>query len=68
MNLDLHVQPAGKATATAIFSQDQVDAIRGKPGRGRVRVVLRFEGHTFRTSTEPKRADPAPDVLAALSA
>ena len=100
VHIDLHVQPTGKATAYTVLTQDQVDAIRGKPGRGRVNVLLHHEGHTFRTSIsiyngewmfvvnktmratgllpgdtyrvelardlEPKRADPAPDVLAAL--
>lgn len=100
MMCDLHVQPTGKATARSVFTQEQVDAIRGAPGRGRVNVILRFDDHTFRTSIaiyggewmfvvnksmreaglkpgtrypvelvrdlEPRRVDPAPDVLAAL--
>ena len=101
MKLDLHVQPTGKATAYTVLTQDQVDAIRGKPGRGRINVVLRFDGHEFRTSIsiyngewmfvvnkemragglapdgtypveliadlEPRRAEPAPDLVKALS-
>ena len=100
MMFDLHVQPTSKSTAYTVLTQDQVDALRGEPGRGRVNVVLRYEGHEFRTSIsvyrgewmfvinktmreaglrpdatyrveltrdlEPKRVDPAPDVLAAL--
>ena len=50
MKLNLDVQPTGKATAYTVFTQEQVDAIRGKPGRGRINVTLRFEGHEFRTS------------------
>ncbi len=101
MMVDLHVQATGKATAYTVLTQQQVDAIRGEPGRGRVNVIVRYQGHEFRSSIstyrsewmfvvnkamravgllpgadhrvklvrdlEPKRADPAPDVLAALA-
>jgi hypothetical protein len=100
MLIDLHVQPTGKNTAYTVLTQEQVDAIRGEPGRGRVNIILRHEDHRFRTSVsvyrgewmfvvnkamraagllpgasyplelirdlEKKRAEPAPDVLAAL--
>ena len=99
--MDLHVQPTGKSTAYTVFTQAQVDAIRGEPGRSRVNIVLGYGGETFRTSIaryrgewmfvvnkrmrdaglvptgtysvtlsrdlEPRRADAAPDVLAALA-
>ena len=102
MKIDLLVQPAGKATAKTILTQAQVDAIRGKPGRGRVNLILRYGEHSFRTCVtiygghwmfvinramrdaglvpgasypvelirddEPRRAEPAPDVLRALAA
>ena len=102
MQIDLEVQPAGKATAKAVLTQEQVDAIRGAPGRGQVNLCLAWEGEVFRTcisvyrgewmfvvnkamraagllpgatyavqitrDDEPKRADPAPDVRAALQA
>jgi len=101
MQMDLHVQPTGKSTAYTVFTQAQVDAIRGEPGRSRVNIVLGYGGETFRTSIaryrgewmfvvnkrmrdaglvptgtysvtlsrdlEPRRADAAPDVLAALA-
>ena len=50
MMIDLHVQPTGKGTAYTVLTQEQVDTLRGKPGRGRVNVVLNHEGHSFRTS------------------
>ena len=101
MKIDLEVQPAGKATACTVLTQEQVDSIRGGPGRGRVNLLLRFGGQEFRTSVsiyrgewmfvinkamraagllpgssypvellldpEPRLAEPADDVLAALS-
>jgi len=57
MLLNLHVQPTGKATAYTVLTQAQVDAIRGEPGRGRVNVVLRFEGHEFHTSISVYRGE-----------
>jgi hypothetical protein len=44
------VEPAGVSTATVIMTQDEVDAIRGKPGRARVPIAITFKGKTFRTS------------------
>ena len=49
MTIDLTVEPAGKATACTFLTQEQVDALRGKPGRGHVNLVLRHEGQAFRT-------------------
>ncbi len=48
MNLD--VIPTGRTTATVILTQEQVDALRGSPGRGRVMLAIAFQGRVFRTS------------------
>lgn len=50
MRIQLLVQPAGKNTAFATLTQEQVEAIRGEPGRGRVNITLGFGEHLFRTS------------------
>jgi len=50
MRIDLHVQPTGKNTAYAVLSQEEVDAVRGEPGRGRVNITIGFDKHLFRTS------------------
>lgn len=50
MRMRLEVLPAGKATATVILTQDQVDKLRGTPGRGRVPLAITYGGKTFRTS------------------
>lgn len=50
MKLDLEVVPTGKTTATVILSQEQVDAVRGAPGRARVPLAITYRGQTFRTS------------------
>jgi hypothetical protein len=50
MRMRLDVIPAGKATATVILTQDQVDTIRGEPGRARVPLAITYRGKTFRTS------------------
>ena len=102
MQIDLRVQPTGKNTAYTVLNQEQVDTLRGEPGRGRVNIILRFDDHAFRTSIsiyngewmfvvnkamreagllpdatyavdltrdlEPRTANPAPDLLAALAA
>lgn len=57
MKLDLRVQPTGKSTAYTVLTQEQVDAVRGEPGRGRVNVVLRFKSHEFRTSISIYRGE-----------
>ena len=50
MRMRLEVIPTGTTTATVILSQEQVDAIRGEPGRGRVPLAITYRGATFRTS------------------
>lgn len=46
----LDVVPTGRTTATVILTQEQVDALRGAPGRGRVMLAITFAGQVFRTS------------------
>jgi hypothetical protein len=48
--MDLEVVPTGRSTATAVLSQEQVDAIRGNPGRGRVMLAITYRRQVFRTS------------------
>lgn len=48
--MDLDVIPTGRTTATVILSQDQVDTLRGAPGRGRVPLAITYDGQVFRTS------------------
>lgn len=48
--MTLDVVPTGKTTATVILTQEQVDAIRGEPGRGRVMLAIAYEDRTYRTS------------------
>lgn len=50
MRMDLEVQPAGTATATVVLTQEQVDRLRGRAGRGRVPLAITFRGSVFRTS------------------
>lgn len=50
MQMQLKVEPAGKTTATVVLSQEQVDAIRGMPGKARVMLAIAYNGATFRTS------------------
>ncbi len=50
MRMTLDVVPTGRTTATVILNQEQVDAVRGKPGRGRVPLAITYEGQVFRTS------------------
>lgn len=50
MKLTIDVIPTGKTTATVILTQEQVDAIRGTPGRARVPLAVTYKGRTFRTS------------------
>ena len=49
MNIRLEVQPAGKATACTFLTQEHVDEIRGKSGRGHLNIVVGYGGETFRT-------------------
>jgi Bacteriocin-protection, YdeI or OmpD-Associated len=44
------VVPTGRTTATVILTQEQVDALRGEPGRGRVMLAITYAGQVFRTS------------------
>ena len=53
--MSLDVIPTGKTTATVIMTQEQVDELRGSPGRGRVMVAIRYGGRTFRTSVSVYR-------------
>jgi hypothetical protein len=48
--MDLDVVPTGRTTATVILTQEQVDALRGEPGRGRVMLAITYAGQVFRTS------------------
>lgn len=48
--MDLDVVPTGRTTATVILTQEQVDALRGAPGRGRVMLVITYAAQVFRTS------------------
>lgn len=50
MQMQLKVDPAGKSTATVVLTQEQVDAIRGVPGKARVMLAIVYQGATFRTS------------------
>jgi hypothetical protein len=50
MRMTVDVIPTGKTTATVILTQDQVDAIRGVPGRGRVMLAITYRKQVFRTS------------------
>lgn len=48
--MTIDVVRAGKTTATVILTQEQVDEIRGEPGRSRVMLAIRYGDQTFRTS------------------
>lgn len=50
MRMRLDVVPTGKTTATVVLAQEQVDALRGAPGRGRVPLAITYRGQVFRTS------------------
>lgn len=41
--------PTGKTTATVVMSQEQVDALRGSPGRSRLPLAITYRGQVFRT-------------------
>jgi hypothetical protein len=55
--MKLDVIPTGRTTATVILSQDEVDAIRGEAGRGRVPLAITYQGATFRTSVSVYRGE-----------
>lgn len=50
MRMTLDVVPTGKATATVVLTQEQVDTLRGAPGRSRVPLAITYRGQVFRTS------------------
>lgn len=50
MRMNLDVVPTGRTTATVVLTQEQVDALRGAPGRGRVMLAITYQGSVFRTS------------------
>lgn len=50
MHMTVDVIPTGTSTATVILTQEQVDAVRGTPGRARVPLAVAFDGQLFRTS------------------
>ena len=53
--MDLDVVPTGRTTATVVLTQDQVDTLRGAPGRGRVMHAITYQGKVFRTSSSVSR-------------
>ena len=53
--MELDVIPTGRTTATVILSQEQVDALRGEAGRGRVPLAITYGGEVFRTSVSVYR-------------
>jgi len=50
MRMKVYVAPTGKTTATIVLTQEQVDTIRGVPGKGRVPLAITYRGTTYRTS------------------
>ncbi len=57
MQMRLDVIPTGKTTATVIMSQEQVDALRGAPGMGRVMLRIEYAGDIYRTSISRYRGE-----------
>jgi len=57
MQLTVDVVATGRTTATIVLSQEQVDAIRGEPGRGRVPLAITYRKQTFRTSVSVYRGE-----------
>jgi hypothetical protein len=49
MRMKVYVAPTGKTTATIVLTQDQIDKIRGVPGKGRVPLAITYRGTTYRT-------------------
>lgn len=66
--MQLDVLPAGKTTATVILSQEQVDAIRGVPGKARVMLAIAYNGAVHRTSISIYRGQWMMVVNAAMRA
>lgn len=56
MRLKIDVIPTGKTTATVVLTQEQVDTLRGTPGKARVPLAITFRQQTFRTSISMYRA------------
>jgi hypothetical protein len=50
MRMALDVVPTGRTTATVVLTQEQVDTLRGSPGRSRVPLAITYRGQVFRTS------------------
>jgi len=48
VKLTIDVLPSGRTTATILFTHEQVDVIRGEPGRGRVLLAITYRKQTFR--------------------
>ena len=44
MRMKVFIAPTGKTTATIVLSQEEVDKIRGTPGRGRVPIAISYRG------------------------
>ncbi len=57
MRMSLDVMPTGRTTATVILAQEQVDELRGSPGRSRVPLAITYGGATFRTSVSVYRGE-----------
>lgn len=57
MKMTLNVIATGRTTATVLMTQDQVDALRGEPGRGRVPLAITYRGVTYRTSVSVYRGE-----------
>ena len=55
MRMKVYVAPTGKTTATIVLTQEQVNAIRGVPGKGRVPLAISYRGATYRTSVSVYR-------------
>ena len=66
MRMTLDVVPTGRTTATVILSQEQVDALRGAPGRSRVPLAITYRGQVFRTSISVYRGEWMMVVNAAM--
>jgi hypothetical protein len=57
MRMTIDVVPTGKTTATVVMAQEQVDALRGAPGRGRVMLAITYGTQVFRTSISVYRGE-----------
>jgi hypothetical protein len=66
MDMELEVLPTGKNTATVVFAQEQVDALRGAPGMARLPVTVTYEGISHRTSISRYRGQWMMVVNAAM--